>query len=167
MRVPFTLATLAAACLSSAAAQVPAPRAPDAPAPESSATRAQQVSVTVQGCLDGNRLDPTSGGVSDMQLTLLKATHITLDGPRDLMRQLTRDHDGHEESISGIATIPPQPSGATVDVKTAKKGKTTISGGVRDSGAGTSGAAAPDMPLPVRVKVQSATHIADRCVPRR
>jgi hypothetical protein len=52
-----------------------------------------------------------------------------------------------------------------VDVKTAKKGKTTISGGVRDSG-DASLPAAPDMPLPVRIKVQSATHIADRCVPR-
>jgi hypothetical protein len=102
-----------------------------------------------------------------MHLTLLKATHITLEGPRDLMRQPTRDHNGHEESISGIAVIPPQPSDAAVDVKTAKRGKTTISGGVRDSGSGTSPAAPPDMPLPVRVKVQSAAHIADRCVPRR
>jgi hypothetical protein len=101
-----------------------------------------------------------------MHLALLKATSISIEGPRDLMRQLTRDHQGHEESIAGIAFIPPQPSGATVDVKTRTKGKTTISGGVRDSSADPSLPAGPDMPLPVRIKVESATHIAERCVPR-
>jgi len=164
--IPALPIALLAACLSLGAAQAPVPRPPDAPIPDSSRTRTQQVSVTVRGCLNGNRLEPTPDGLSDMHLALLKATDIALEGPRDLMRQLTRDHKGHEESISGIAIIPPQLSGSTVDVKTAKKGKTTISGGVRDSG-DTSRPAAPDMPLPVRIKVQSATHLADRCVPRR
>lgn len=157
---------LFAACLSLGASQAPVPRPPEPSVPDSSRTRTQQVSVTVHGCLNGNRLEPTPDGLADMHLALLKATDLSLEGPRDLMRQLTRDHKGHEEAISGIAIIPPQPPGSTVDVKTATKGKTTISGGVRDSG-DNSLPGPPDMPLPVRIRVQSATHVADRCVPRR
>jgi len=169
MRAPSALPiALIAAWLSSGAVQISVPKPPEAPIPESSSrTRTQQIRVTVQGCLSGNRLGPTANGLSDTHLSLLKATAISLEGPRDLLRLLTRDHQGHEESIAGIAIVPPQPSGATVDVKTKTKGKTTVSGGVRDAGGDPSLPAGPDMPLPVRIKVESATHIADRCVPRR
>ena len=162
---PFALIT--AAFLSVGAAQAPIPRPPagQVPAPASK-TQAQVVGVTLTGCLDGSRFEPTPGSLNDAQFRLLGASEFVLQGPRDLLRQLTRDHKGHEESITGVAIIPPQPSDATIDIKSATRGKTTAAGGVRDAGGDGSTPASPDLKLPVRIRVQSATHISDHCVPR-
>jgi hypothetical protein len=166
--MPVTPAPLLIAVLLStaSAAQTPIPKPPtrSAPAPPSK-TREQQVAVTIQGCVNGAHFRPTVGSLTVELMSLLSATEFVLDGPRELMQQLTHDHEGHEESITGMAIVPPQPSGATVDIQSVKRGKTTVTGGVRDSANDQSLHGSPDMKLPVRIKVQSATHIAEKCVP--
>jgi hypothetical protein len=161
------IALITAAFLSVAAAQRPAPKPPAASDPvPTSKTQAQVLDVTVTGCLRGTRLVPTPGVVTDTQLELLATSEFTLQGPRDLMRQLTRDHDGHEETITGVAIIPPQPSDARIDTKSVTKGQTTIIGGVRDARGQDSSKRAADVTGPVRIRVQSATHRADHCTER-
>ena len=144
------------------------PKPPDTAIPASpSKTRGQTIAVALKGCLDGNRLETTADAITDSQLELLNASEFVLQGPRELLRQLTHDHRGHEELITGVAIIPPQPADVTVDAKTETRGKTRVTAGVRESGLNSAGVFAPDLKLPVRIRVESATHLADRCVPQR
>jgi len=101
---PFAL--IAAAFLSGGAAQTPIPQPPagQVPAPASK-TQAQVVGVTLSGCLDGSRFEPTPGSLNEAHLALLGATGFILQGPRDLLRQLTRDHNGHEEPPGALTDI--------------------------------------------------------------
>jgi hypothetical protein len=169
MRTPLcAVALVAAAAASAAQTPVPRPRSETPPA-TGSATRPQKVAVTIQGCISGNRLQPTASASNDAQFALLNATDFTLQGSRDLLQVLTRDHAGHLEEITGIATIPPTPGGSTVDTKTVRKGKSRVTVGVRESGGAApgNGAMTGDAPLPVPLRVQGATHIDDHCSPRR
>jgi hypothetical protein len=149
--------------LPAGASQGPIPKPPTGTVPRpTSPMRSQELAVDVTGCIHGTRLQPSSSSVSDAQIALLNASEFVLDGPRELIQQLTREHDGHEERISGIALLPRPPADTTVEIKTVKKGRTTITGGVRDRPPSR----IQDGKLPVRIKVQSATHLADRCAAR-
>jgi hypothetical protein len=149
-------------------AQTDQPTRPKAPPAQANAIREQQVSVVVDGCVQGKRLIPSIDTRSGAHDALLNASEYLLEGPRDLIKQLTRDHDRHHEQITGIAIIPPTAGGAMVDTRTVKRGKTTITAGVRESGGGGGGhaAVAGDAKLPVRLKVASATHLSETCVGR-
>jgi hypothetical protein len=121
---------------------------------------AQQVRATIEGCISGKRLIPSLTSSRPFEEVLLNASDFILDGPRELMKQLQSSHDGHLERITGIATIP-QPEGTTVETYGGTKGKTRVTSGVRVSEAGG------EAPLPVKLRVQSAEHLADECAPKR
>ena len=110
------------------------------------------------------------GGTPNQTLsaTLLNASEFVLEGPKDLLSQLARDHNSHLERITGIATIP-QPEGTTVETHEGTKGKTRVTTGVRVSEGSTPGGGttvAGDARLPVRLRVQSIQHVDDKCSPR-
>jgi hypothetical protein len=168
MHGPGTLLAVVAS-VAIAEAQKPVPQPPSGAVPiQRSRVRPQEIAVTITGCLNGKYLRSTAGAVSDTHTALLNATEFVLEGSRDVMRQLADDHKGHEESITGVAILPPEPSNATVDIKTIKAGRATITSGVRESdGAGTRPSGFNgDARVPVRVRIQSATHLAEHCVPR-
>jgi hypothetical protein len=149
-------------------APVPRPPAGTPPAAQPSKVRSEEVAVELRGCMIGTRLQPIAGAAQDAQAGLLRATEFVLEGPRDLLQMLARDHQGHEETISGIAILPPSPTNATVDVKTVKRRRTTIIGGVRESGSidRSPSLSGGDTKTPVRVRVQSVEHVAENCTPK-
>lgn len=161
----FALVT--AAVLSGGAAQQPAPTpSPAAPGPPSKTTP-QVVSVTLTGCLNGSRFEATPGRLNDVQTAPLGVTEFTLQGPREVLQALKRDHNGHEETITGVVIIPPQPADATIDTGTARRGKAPAGGARRDPQGDAVREASGDVQVPVRIRVQSARHVADRCVVRQ
>src|SRR5688500_9680808 len=91
---------------------VPAPGQGVPPAPNS-AVRPTEIRVTLEGCLEGSRLTLTDRMSPEREL--LKANEFALEGPKELMTLLAKEHDRHQEIITGIAIIPPSPDGATVD----------------------------------------------------
>ena len=121
--------------------------------------RTQQVRVTIEGCVFGKTLLPTLTTNQELDEALLNASAFALDGPKELMTQLKRNHDSHRERITGIATIP-QPQGTTVETHGVTKGKTRITSGARVSEGSSLRGPGGDAPLPVRLRVQSAEHAA-------
>jgi hypothetical protein len=132
------------------------------PAPRSN-VRPTEVKVTIDGCLRGRQLLPLrfSKGAHEQGLN---ASEFLLEGSRELLQQLTRDHNGHQERITGIAILPP--GGETVDTRTKEIGSARVTGAVRQSGTSRTpeAAALADSPRPVRVRVLSATHVDESCV---
>src|SRR5688500_17982032 len=108
MRAAISIA-LALAFASPAASQRPIPPAPAQPGPaQRSNVRPTEVAVTVEGCIFGRQLRLTEGVPGTHELAL-NASEFVMEGSKELLRQLARDHDGHQEIITGIAIIPPQP----------------------------------------------------------
>lgn len=154
-----------------AGAQRPVPpRQPDQPGPPPrSELRSREVSVVIDGCVENRRLRPTAGSATlNPHEEVLHATEYILEGPRELLGQLARDHRGHHEEIVGVAILPPTPAGETVDTRTREIGGVRISGAMRQSGGSTAGDARGmvDAPRPVRIRVKATTHLADHCTAR-
>lgn len=111
----------------------PVPRAKEPPAQQQ--MREQQVPMMVRGCIRGKRLLLTERTVNDNIADLLNADELLLEGSKDLMRQLRREHDGHDDELSGVAIIRPIPDGtttSTTDVKSKEAGKGRITMGVSE-----------------------------------
>ena len=163
-----TVAVLALTTLPLLASQRPAPipAPPPGPAPTSQ-TRAREVQVVIDGCVENRRLKIARSTATNPHESALQATEYLLEGPKELLAQLSSDHKGHHEEIVGIAILPPLPDGATVDTRTKTIGGARVSGAVRQAGAsgGANRPAVVSTPGPVRIKVQSARHIADSCSP--
>lgn len=104
------------------------------------------------------RVDPETAAGS-LTMRLIDASEFVLDGPKELLRQLEREHDGHQDQITGIAVVPGsrQRDG---DVTVKDVGKTRITAG---AGSSTTDETSTKGALPVRLKVQSLTHLADTC----
>jgi hypothetical protein len=147
-----------------ASAQLPGPIPKEKEPPSRARFQEQRIPVTVSGCLRGTRLNISAASQRDGVADLLKASQFILEGPKDLLQQIRREHQGHEDEISGIAIIKPSPDGtSTTDVSTkplGKKGSITV--GVHES----SGVAAEEVEAPVRLKVESLRHLADACADR-
>jgi hypothetical protein len=167
--VQWTFVALAAASMAATQRPIPPPPAQPGPPPRSD-VRPREVAVTVEGCVEGRRLKlPYKGAYQGVHEEALRASEFLLEGPRELLRMLASDHKDHHEQIAGIAIIPPSPSGETVDTRTRQIGPARVSGGVRQTGRqGVPPAATPaDAARPIRLRVQSITHLGDTCVARR
>jgi hypothetical protein len=141
--------------VSQPAAQGPFP--PPQTPPAKSALRDSQYPVVVAGCLRGSRLkiDRTA---SNAVVDSLGASEFVLEGPKELLQQMRREHDGHQDEITGIAILP---ASRTDDRNTETKQlgeKTRITVGARS---GRDERA--DGFRPVRLKVQSLRHLDDKC----
>src|SRR5215831_2818684 len=87
------------------------PAVPPSPKPPQPATQTREakVPVIVQGCVYDKRLKfDRSVSINEAAATLVSDDNeFILEGTKELMRQLKTYHDGHEERITGILTIPP------------------------------------------------------------
>ena len=144
-----------------AATQLPGP-VPREKEPPSQTTRMRekQLPLTVSGCIRGRRLLLSSVFRGDGVADLLNTDQLLLEGSKDLMQQLRKEHEGHDDELTGVAILPPSPDGSTTtDVETkplGKKGRLTM--GVRES-SGLQG----EVRQAVRFKVTSVQHMHDGC----
>ena len=156
--VSLSCAACAMLPIALAAAQLPGP-VPREKEPPSQTTRMQEkhLPLTVQGCIRGKRLllVPLDGTAN-----LLNADELVLEGSKDLLQQLRREHEGHEDELTGTAILKPSPDGSsTTDIESkplGKKGRLTL--GVRES-SGVTG----DVRQPVRFKVTGLRHLHEGC----
>jgi len=117
--------------------------------------RSQDAVVTVSGCVRGNHLKLPFDTVAAVEAQL-RASEYVLEGSKELLRTIRKDHDGHHEEVTGTLKLPP---GETSDVHVRQKDlgpKTRITVGVRES-------AGEAVAGPVRLVVSSFRHLADHC----
>jgi hypothetical protein len=161
LRASLSFAAGAALPIAVAAAQLPGP-VPREKDPPSQQTRMQEkrLSLIVNGCVRGKRLVLSSTSITDGTAKLLNADELLLDGPKELMLQLQREHANHDDELTGVAILPPSPDGSsTTDATSTPIGKRArITLGVRESN-GVAG----DVRRPVRFRVASLRHVHDAC----
>lgn len=157
----LTCAACALLPIALGAAQLPGP-IPREKEPPSQTTRMRekQLPLTVSGCIRGKRLQLSSVFRGDGVADLLNTDQLLLEGPKDLMAQLRKEHEGHDDELTGVAILPPSPDGSTTtDVQTkdlGKKGRITV--GVRESN-GLQG----EVRQTVRFRVASLQHMHEGC----
>lgn len=152
---------LVAACLAAVplalSAQGPGPIPPPrlAPPARQAAPTPREMPVIVAGCLSGRTLRPAAAGKAELPTLLLNASEFLLEGSRELLQQISREHAGHFDEIDGIAIVP---SPARSDIETKQLGKRArVVVGRRLS------TASIDPPRPVRLKVGSLRHLSNTC----
>jgi hypothetical protein len=145
-----------------AAAQGPAvPPSPKPPQPATT-TREAKVPITVQGCVFDRRLKLGPSGINGAGAALVGDDEIVLEGTKELMKQLKKYHDGHEEQISGILTIPPNDNRDALGTTKRVGSKTAVT-------AGGSQEPKPDEKKPdkgkqfLRLKIEEVRHVQDKC----
>ena len=81
-----------------AAAQLPTP-IPREKEPPSQQTRMQEkrLSLTVYGCVRGKRLVLSPRSEREGLVNLLNANELQLEGPKELLTQLRREHEHHDD----------------------------------------------------------------------
>lgn len=165
--MPFRLALLSiAACaavpMAVAAVQLPGP-IPREKEPPSQQTRMQEkrLSLTVYGCVRGKRLVLSSMSSREGINTLLNADELQLEGPKELLTQLRREHENHDDAFTGIAIVPPSPDGSSTSEGTTKElgKKTRVTLGVRESSGPTG-----NVRRTVRFRVEAVEHLHDACM---
>ncbi len=131
----------------------------DVPVPKSPAT---EYAVTITGCLHGTRLIPQSAS-SDTTSDAFRASEYVLDGSKDILQLIKKEHDGHLDEITGVAQLPATPDAHRTGVASkpfGKKGRITV--GKREASGGLRAEAHP-----VRLKVTSLRHVSDGCSTNR
>jgi hypothetical protein len=114
--------------------------------------------VTVSGCVHGRHLK-LAAGASTADYAL-RASEYVLEGSKETLQALQKDHDGHYEEVTGMVKLPPEQPG---DVRVRQKElgpKTRVTVGTRTTPVGQ------DAPIPVRIVVSSSRHLANHCSDR-
>lgn len=131
----------------------------DLPVPKSTAA---EYPVTITGCIHGTRFIPQSAS-SATASDAVRASEYVLDGPKEVMQIIRKEHNGHLDEITGVIEVPAQPAAERTAIGNApvgKKGRITIA--TREESGGFHPA-----PHPVRVKVTSLRHISKGCSTNR
>jgi hypothetical protein len=147
------------AVIAEAGALAPVAAQKDLPVPKSPAT---EYPVTITGCIRGTRLIPQSAA-SDTASDALASSEYLLDGSKELLQVIRKDHNGHLDEITGVAQVPATAAAHRAGVGSApvgKKGRITV--GTREESGGVQPA-----PHPVRLKVTSIRHISNGCSTNR
>ena len=159
----FVLSLLVAVvCPLSTGAQEPITPAQTPPIPDAS-TRLKKTSehkVAVSGCIRGRRLSAAHTERPDTVFTSLGATEFILQGPRELLKQISDQHDGHYDEIEGVVIVPASVNGGSSTVTTKEFGKARVTLGGTDEGK----AYIQNPPKPLTLKVASLTHLKEGCV---
>ena len=142
-------------------------------APPQFNSRDTEQSVTIEGCLSGNRLRPEMASRNTaMVLGALNIKELRLEGTKALLKQ----HDDHQDEFSGVIYVPRD---RDVTVKGKQVGKrtritTTQSGGNPDPRRAGGGRVADPKTTSdsqnevearkwLRMKVTSVRHISEKC----
>src|SRR5437867_13125645 len=59
--------------------------------------------VTIAGCVHGSKLKLSQETSIDLPAVLLRASEYVLEGKRELLQRLRKEHDGHYEELTEIA----------------------------------------------------------------
>jgi hypothetical protein len=148
----------------SVSAQKPIVPPPQAPIPEPrSRGKSTQHKIAVRGCVQNGRLTIPQSLIAELPFETLNVTDFILEGPKEMLRQIHEQHNGHYDEIEGVATVPPPPQDEDAAVATSKKGPVRITAGRRDE----KGLGVRNAPQHIRLRVASLTHISEGCVERR
>ena len=160
----FALSVLVVvAILSPLRAQKPIVPPPETPIPDgNSRGKSKQIELLVTGCIRGRRLQVSDLHTRDSVFDSLRVSEFILEGPRELLRQIKDYHDGHNDQIEGIVTVPPPITGGSSTVTTKKFGKARVTLGGREEGK----AYVEEPTKPLTLKVASLTHLNGKCVGR-
>ena len=110
--------------------------------------------VTVSGCVRGNHLKLPSGTTATVDY-VLRASEFVLEGPKETLRAIQKDHDGHYLEVTGTLKLPPHPAG-DVQIRQKQLGtKTRVTVGTRESD--------QEIPIPVRLVLSSYRDLANHC----
>ena len=157
----LAIAACAAVPIALAAVQLPGP-IPREKEPPSQQTRMleKRLALTVYGCVRGKRLVLSSMSSREGIIDLLNANELLLEGPKELLTQLRREHEDHDDEFTGIAIVPPSPDGSsTSEGETKELGKKThVTLGVRESSGPTG-----NVRRSVRFRVETIKHLHDAC----
>jgi hypothetical protein len=141
-------------------------------------SRQNEQSVIVEGCLHGKRFIPDlTMANTALVFRQLKVKELRLEGQAGLMKTLEKQHDGHQDEITGLVIVPNNTDTRVQGKQIGKRTRvtTTSSGSDPDPrspgfggavpAAGSTGQATNSLPSPqwLRMKVTSLRHINDRC----
>lgn len=131
--------------------------------PERGALKTHQYDVVVSGCVKGKRLERAFiHSADDLPFDALKAESFSLDGPKELLKQIADEHKNHFDQVIGIATVPPSMSRAqSAEVKSKRIGPISIGIGGRQETSPLH-----STPQTVKLKVVSFVHVQDVCASR-
>lgn len=113
--------------------------------------------------MQNGRLKIPQSVSTDLPFDTLNVTDFILEGPKEMLRQIQEQHNGHYDEIEGIATVPPPPQDEDAAVVTSKKGPVGLTTGRRDE----KGVGVRNAPQQIKQRVASLTHISEGCVERR
>jgi hypothetical protein len=110
--------------------------------------------VTVSGCVRGSHLKLPSGTTVTVDY-VLRASEFVLEGSKETLRAIQKDHDRHYLEVTGTLKLPAHPAG-DVQVRQKQLGtKTRVTVGTRE--------ADQEIPTPVRLLVSSYRDLANQC----
>ncbi len=146
-------------------AQQPVVPPPQQPIPQAAARgKSTQHNIVVQGCVRNGRLRVADSVLKDLPFEMLNTSEFLLEGAKEVMQQIKELHNGHNDEITGVATVPPPPpQDEDAAVVTSKKGPVSITAGRRDEKA----FGLKNPPQPIKLRVSTLTHISEGCVERR
>ena len=100
------IAFLVIGALSAAVVKMPVHAQTTAP-PQFNSRSSNELSVVIEGCINRRRLQPNlTAPVTRQVFELLDTKELRLEGARGLMRTLEKEHDGHQDEITGIVIVP-------------------------------------------------------------
>jgi hypothetical protein len=157
----YVLSVLVAVLVADAIhAQKPVTPPPQTPIPErTTREKSRDVSVLVRGCIRGKHLQVSDLHTRDSVFEALRVTEFILQGPKELLRQIKDQHEGHTDQIEGTAIVPPAITGASTAVTTKEFGKTRVTLAGREEGK----AYVEEPRKPLTLKVTSLTHLSEGC----
>ncbi len=117
--------------------------------------------MTVSGCVRGTRLRMPSQAIIELPFRALRVREFVLEGPKELVQQIKREHDGHFVEVAGIVIVPPAPGRNEAPVTTRE-----VAGGRLTVGAERTGTNPGEPQRPVRLRIESFTHVRKGCSDR-
>jgi hypothetical protein len=137
-----------------------APRAASADPSRTSdaAQKNERTVVVVRGCVESGTLTSVSAGEGDATGTAVAGQTYRIAGPRALVKQLRREHEGHTEEITGRIKGELAPKST---VRQKQVGKIGIVVGTTPGGGGSNAPHVPEMPS---IEIEAFQHVENHCV---
>lgn len=156
-----TLLSLILVAVAKTGAQAPVPPPPQQRPAVRAPLESNEMAMTVSGCVRGSRLRVPSQAVVELPFRALRVREFVLEGPRDVLQQIRKEHNGHLEEIAGIVVVPPEPrqNGSSVTTRGVAGGRVTVSAGRTETDPG-------EPQRPVTLRVESFTHVRGGCSDR-
>ena len=157
-------ALLALLTISPLSAQQPIVPPPQQPIPQPAARgKSTRHNIVVQGCVRNGQLRVADSVAQNLPFEMLNASEFILEGPKELLQQIKELHNGHNDEITGVATVPPPPQDEDAAGVTSNKGPVRITAGRRDE----KSLGLKNAPQSIKLQVASLTHISEGCAERR